>query len=216
MAQQTITLPRTLPLGEIVAVEVDEDEYMRQHAECHCEWVGGVVVKMSPVSLQHDQIIGYLRELLRAYFALNPIGTVIGAPFVLRLAAAESRREPDLQVIFNNNPGQLRDTYMDGPADICIEVVSPGSVAVDYGEKFAEYERGGVGEYWIIDPARQVCHFYRLAESGLYGLHAPDANGIYATPRLPRFQLHVTGLWAEPLPDIVQVVDIVRAMLAGD
>jgi Uma2 family endonuclease len=216
MAQQTITLPRTLPMGEIVAVEVDEDEYMLNHAEHHREWVRGVVVNMSPISLQHDQIIGYLRELLRAYFALSPIGTVIGAPFVLRLAAVESRREPDLQVILNDNPGQLRETYMDGPADICIEVVSPDSVAVDYGEKLAEYERGGVGEYWIIDPARQVCHFYRLAESRLYGLHTPDANGMYTTPRLPRFQLQVAVLWAEPLPHIAQVVDMVRAMLADE
>ena len=43
---------------------------------------------------------------------------------------------------------------MNGAADICIEVISPESVIRDRGEKFEEYERGGVGEYWIFDYLR--------------------------------------------------------------
>jgi Uma2 family endonuclease len=216
MTQQTITIPRTLPAGEIVAAEVSEDDYMQHYAEDHHEWIRGVVVKMSPVSLQHDQIITFLRKLLETYFALRPTGVVVGAPFVMRLAEVTARREPDLQVILNANPGQLRETYMDGPADICIEVVSPGSETVDYGEKLAEYERGAVGEYWLTDPLRRMCHFYRLADSGLYSLYTPDSDGNYTTSRLPGFRLHVPTLWEETLPDIVQVVDIVRAMLKDE
>jgi Uma2 family endonuclease len=212
-AARTITLPRSLPTGEIVAVDVSEAEYMEQYAEAHHEWVRGVVVKMSPISLNHAELVDYLKNLLQAYFSLHPIGKVLGEPFVLRLEAAGSRREPDLQVILQDNLANLKDTYMDGPADLCIEVVSPGSVAVDYGERLAEYEKGGVGEYWIIDPVRRACHFHRLTGEGVYQHHSAGEDGLYTTSRLSGFTLDVPTLWQPELPDYGAVWQMVQAML---
>jgi Uma2 family endonuclease len=151
--------------------------------------------------------------LLDAYFSLNPIGVVIGEPFVMRLETTDSYREPDLQVLLNSNPSKLTDTALLGPADICIEVVSPESVARDYGEKFEEYEKGGVGEYWIIDPARKVCHFYLLLESKLYTVCNPDDRGLYRTPRLPHLAVHVPTLWQERLPDFFAIGQAVQEMI---
>ena len=105
---------------------------------------------------------------------------------------------------------------MNGPADICIEVVSPGSVGTDYGEKLAEYEAGGVREYWIIDPQRKRCLFNRLDEGNLYADAPVDGTGNYRTPLLPQFVLHVPGLWAETLPDYGAVWQAVQSMLAAD
>jgi Uma2 family endonuclease len=168
---------------------------------------------MTPVSLKHDNLTDYLRDLLKAYFALNPIGKVIGAPFVMRLEKPKSRREPDLQVILNDNIGTLKDTYMDGAADICIEVVSSATSSMDYGEKFKEYEEGGISEYWIIDPLREECKFYRLTDKKLYKSYPADDDGHYSTPQLPQFKLHVATLWEDELPNILQVVESVKAML---
>lgn len=218
MTELTIDIPRQLPTGEIVATDVTEADYMALFAESHYEWVDGMVIKMSPITLRHEEIIDFLRNLLQTYFVLKPIGRIVGEPFVMRLTLPDTitRREPDLQIILQTNPGTLHDTYMDGPADICIEVVSPGSVAVDYGSKLAEYEAGGVGEYWILDPQRQVSHFYRLTDANLFQLQAVDASGHYATPKLPRFRLHVPTLWRETLPDIMQSVGLVQAMLSDE
>ena len=213
MVEAKIMMPRTLPAGEIIALDVSEDEYMERYAENFCEWVDGVVIKMSPVSLKHDQLIDYLRDLLKAYFALKPIGQVVGAPFVMRIKEPRSRREPDLQVILKDNPGTLHKTYMDGAADICIEVISPGTESTDYGDKFKEYEEGGVGEYWIIDPIREECHFYRLGEKQLYKSQSIDDEGYYTSPLLPQFKLHIPTLWHEELPNFYQVAETVRAMV---
>jgi Uma2 family endonuclease len=188
------------------------DDYMDQF-EGHYEWVRGYVIKMAPISLGHDKIVGYLRELLRAYFALKPIGTVVGDPFVMRLDATESRRQPDLQIILDSNPGELTETAMHGPADIVIEVASPGSVSIDYGEKFAEYEKGGVREYWLIDPIRNTCRFNRLTDKGVYGDSPVGEDGIYTTLLLPGLRLHIPTLWQETLPDLISVVQSVRDML---
>lgn len=212
----TIEAATTLPSGQIVAVNVSADEYMKQYAETHHEWAEGVVIKMTPVSLDHDALTSYLRMLLAAYFELKSIGRVIGEPFVMQLETIQRFREPDLQVILNSNPGTLTDNAMIGPADICIEVVSPESVARDYGDKFAEYEEAGVREYWIIDPIRQRAQFNRLDEAGVYAAVSPDSSGQYHTPLLPKLILHVPTLWQEKLPGLFAIGQAVQDMLRSE
>lgn len=192
---------------------VSADDYMEYYAHDFYEWAQGELIKMNPVLLPHDLISAHIRQLLTAFFALRPIGRVVGAPFVMRVDATEACREPDLQIILTSNPGQLTESAMIGPADICIEIVSPESVTRDYGEKFAEYERGGVREYWIFDPQRQAALLYRQNDDGLYRLQTPDGDGHYQTPLLPDFVLHVPTLWTDPLPDYFAIADAVRAMV---
>jgi Uma2 family endonuclease len=209
MAAVTASAPAT---EQTAPSPVSAEEYLAHFAEERYEWTKGAIVKMAPISLKHAELVDYLRDVLKAYFALNPIGRVLGEPFVMRLDAVESIREPELQVILHTNPGQLTETAMIGPADICIEVVSQESTARDYGEKFEEYEKVGVGEYWILDPVRHECRFHQLQESKLYSTLYPDADGYYHTPRLPHLALHVPTLWQETLPDIFAIGEAVRAM----
>jgi Uma2 family endonuclease len=202
-------------LGNVIAVNVSVDEYMETYAGEHCEYVEGFVIKMSPGDIRHNDLIYYLHTLLRTYFKFRPLGRVVGQPFVLRLPAFPNRRrEPDLIVVLRSNPNRLTNTYMDGPADICIEVVSNESHDRDYREKFIEYEQGGVPEYWIIDSVLKDTVFYRLNSEGRYVPFTADHQGLYRTPALPGFSLHVPSLWGEEPPDPIAIVDAVRAMLA--
>ncbi|MBI5928966.1 MAG: Uma2 family endonuclease, partial [Chloroflexi bacterium] len=142
----------------------------------------------------------------------NPIGRIFGDPFVQRIDSVPSRRHPDLQVIFHTNPGQLTETEMIGPADLCIEVVSAGNAADDYGDKFLEYEKGGVREYWIIDHRRRTSLFYQLDETGVYQNHPPDVDGYYQTPLLPKLNLHVPILWQDELPGYFAIGRAIQVM----
>jgi Uma2 family endonuclease len=199
--------------GKIVATDVSFEEYLEKYAADFCEWVGGTVEKMSPVHERHDILTQYLLLLGRAYFDLRPIGQIRHAPFVMRLPDIGILREPDIQIILHSNPHPLTTTYMDGPANICIEVVSPESVQRDHGTKFEEYEKGGVPEYWILDPLHTETRFYRLNEDGVYEAHQPDENGYYETPQLPGLRFHVPTLWTDPLPGFYQIAKAVEAML---
>jgi Uma2 family endonuclease len=203
---------------EAIRIEVSSEEYLERYAEQHYEWVKGVAIKMSPVSLRHDVLCSYLRRLLEAYLALNSIGVIHGDPFLMIIESVDCKREPDLQIILKTNPGTLTPTAMLGAADICIEIVSPGSISTDYIEKLEEYEQGGVGEYWIIDPQRRKTRFHRLqsATTNAYAVVTPDADGSYTTPLLPRFKLHVPTLWQDPLPDFYTVAQTVQAMWQGE
>jgi Uma2 family endonuclease len=207
---------QTSPHDVIVVQGVTESDYMAQYAGEFYEWVQGDAVKMSPVSGRHDDISGYLRELFRAYFYLRPMGKVRSAPFVMRLEDVGTRREPDLQILVGDSLQRLTDTYTDGPANIAIEIVSVGTAKTDYGDKLEEYERGGVTEYWIIDPIRQETIFRRLSDNLLYSTVLPIDSGHYQTPLLPDFRLHVPTLWADELPGLGDVLSGVQEMLDQD
>jgi Uma2 family endonuclease len=200
---------------EILATEVSFEDFLEKFAGIHCELVGGVVYKMSPAGLQHNDIQNYGYMVFSAYFELKPIGRIISQPFTLKLPNVEAKREPDLLVVLNSNPYTLHETYMDGPPDICIEIVSPDSVERDRGTKFKEYEMGGVPEYWILDPIRREPLFYRLNEEGLYGRQPLDSEGNYRTPLLPDFFFNVSVLWKTPLPGLFAIGDMIKTMLAN-
>jgi Uma2 family endonuclease len=125
-------------------------------------------------------------------------------------------REPDLMIIMNDNPHPRTRLYLDGPADIVSEIVSPGSERTDLGDKFVEYEAAGVREYWIVDHVRRRTYFYRLDDEGHFILHLEDADGVYITPLLPKFKLHVPTLWQETLPDYFAIGDLVKRTWEGE
>ncbi len=201
-------------IGEIVATNVSLDDYMEHYAKQHCEWVEGLVIRMAATTLKHDDLGYYLRQFFTAYFELRPIGQVRSEPFVMRLPAFPNRRrEPDLMVILKTNPYELKKTYLNGPADICIEIVSEESVERDHGDKFREYEQGGVPEYWIVDPLHHESRFYRLNEAGSYVRQNEDADGNYRTSLLPGLVLKVPTLWQDDLPGPAATARAVTAML---
>ena len=45
---------------------------------------------------------------------------------------------------------RVHRTYLDGPADLVVEIVSPESAGRDRGEKYYEYEAAGIPEYWLL------------------------------------------------------------------
>lgn len=195
---------------EVVATDVTFDDYLEHYAHDHCEWVDGTVVKLMPIEARHDDLYSYLRKLFEAYFDFNPIAFVRAEPWVMKLPTRG--RERDLMIIMNDNPHHIYNTYIDGPADIVVEIISPGSEVTDMGDKFIEYEQGGVQEYWMVDHRRKRTYFYRRDEEGLFILQSEDDGGNYTTPLLPKFNLHVPTLWQEKLPNIFEVGETVRRM----
>ena len=164
------------------------------------EWVDGVVVMTSPASLRHQLIASFLTELLGTYARLHELGRVISAPFQMKLANAG--REPDVLFIASAHLDRLKQTYLDGPADLVIEILSPESAGRDRGDKFYEYEQAGIPEYWLIDPLTNRAEFYVRDAQGLYAAQLLDQDGRYSSSALPNFWLHVAWLWQDQLPNV--------------
>jgi Uma2 family endonuclease len=87
-----------------------------------------------------------------------------------------------------------------------VEIVSPESRTRDRKKKFAEYEQGGVREYWVIDYLRNEALFYLLDEGGSYHAAPIDEDGIFRSRVLEGLWLRVDWLWQEPLPTLMDVL----------
>ncbi len=160
----------------------------------------------SPASTQHQLLNDFLLKVVGTYVEARNLGIVLSAPFQMRLPA--SGREPDLLFVATEHVERLKATHLDGPADLVVEIVSPESAGHDRGEKFYEYARGGVPEYWLIDPQMKWADFYQL-EGDKYRVAFNGEEGEYHSAVLPGFWLRVEWLWQSPLPP---VLDVLREM----
>lgn len=172
----------------------------------HVEWVKGEVVAMSPVSNRHQDVAGFLLSLLRFYVEARQLGQVRSEPYQMKPGPTLPGRAPDIFFVADAHLSWMRNTYLDGPADLAVEIISPESRAHDRGDKFYEYEQGGVPEYWLVDPVREQAEFYQRGANGFYLPIAPDAQGRYYSAVLPGLWLEAGWLWQTPLPPLLDVL----------
>ncbi len=167
------------------------------------EWVDGEVIMASPASNQHQDLARFLTAVLSGFVEAHDLGIIRPAPLQMKLE--RSGREPDLLFVATSHLDRLQKTYLDGPADLVVEIVSPESAGRDRGDKFYEYAQGGVPEYWLIDPQAEWVEFY-LLEGARYRLAFSGQAGDYRAQVLPDFWLRVEWLWQQPLPLVDEVL----------
>lgn len=167
------------------------------------EWVHGEALIYMPPSYQHQRMLSFFDEQLQAFIRFFNLGTLLLAPFEVKLWPDGPSREPDLLFISHDNLTKLTAKRFEGGPDLVIEIVSPTSVTEDRVYKFTEYERAGVREYWIIDsrPHQQQADFYVLGTEQIYQPAPVDDQGIYRSSVIPDFWLNLEWLWQDPLPD---------------
>jgi Uma2 family endonuclease len=166
------------------------------------EWVDGEVVFMSPVAAAHQELVLFLAQTLGLHVRIHGLGRLLLAPYPMKLEAARRGREPDLFFVAKEREHLIERTYLNGPADLVVEIVSPESIGRDRGEKFAEYEQAGIKEYWLIDPDRQAAEFYELGADGRYRAAATETDGIYRSQVINGFFIRIAWLWQTPSPTL--------------
>ncbi|MFN3476202.1 MAG: Uma2 family endonuclease [Candidatus Methylomirabilales bacterium] len=203
--------PRAVPTGtnsyEEILAWLDEDTW--------AEWVNGEVVMLSPASDRHQDLVRFLTAVLSVFTEVRRLGMIRPAPFLMKTGPELPGREPDLLFVAASHLDRLKETYLDGPADVVVEIASPESGARDRGEKFYEYETGGVQEYWLIDSERGWAEFYRLGPEGRYRPIFAGREGLYRSEAIPDFWLRVEWLFQEPLPWPVRIVGEIAGVDPG-
>ena len=206
MATATLEKPVAAENGRVVASGISFDEFVSspEFQGRRVEWVEGEVIEKMSVSLTHSLLVVFLTKLLGLITELNSGGHVMADQFLMRLEDQKRGREPDIIYVAPENESRLLANYLDGPADIAIEVISRGSEAVDRGDKFEEYEAGGVREFWLLDPQRREALFYIRDDNGLFRPGIVQ-DGVYQSAVLPIVRLRVEWLWEQP-----PIMDILR------
>ena len=206
MAQELKTQTPTPPVTPTPPPRMTYEEFLEWGDGIRAEWVDGEVIVMSPASNPHQSLMVFLGALLLHFVEANQLGRIFLPPFQMKLSTRPSGREPDLLFISKAKLSNLKQNYLDGPADMVVEIVSPDSQARDRGDKFYEYEEAGIPEYWILDQSRRRAEFYQFEGERTYKLIDPDENGVYRSKVLEGLWLKVDWLWQDPLPTLMSVL----------
>jgi len=111
---------------------------------------GDLYMTPAPVT-RHQIIVGRLIHLLLSYLETHPNGTALTAPCDVLLSDTDIV-QPDLLYVHNNSKAHVTEQNVQGPPDVVVEILSPGTAARDRDLKRKRYERFGVQEYWLVDP----------------------------------------------------------------
>jgi Uma2 family endonuclease len=104
-------------------------------------------------------------------------------------------RRPDLIYFSRARVHLIGKKAMEGPPDLCVEIISPSSSKIDRRDKFKQYEKGGVLHYWILDPATKTIEGYKLVR-GKYKLMGKGKNDdIVTLPPFPELEIPLDELW---------------------
>lgn len=204
MAHETDSEPGAVTLR---SERMTYEEFLKWADEdTHAEWVDGEVIELSPATEWHQDLGSFLTSLFRLFVENRQTGKVLPAPFQMKAAPELPGREPDILYIAQEHLDRLRETYLEGPADLVVEIVSPDSRSRDRGDKYYEYERGGVREYWLIDPRRKQAEFNLLGEDGIYRPVIVGEEGVYRSVVLDGLWLKLEWLWQKPLPPLLGIL----------
>ena len=121
---------------------------------------------------------------------LSPLDTVLSPWDVV---------EPDLLFVAADQLAILTEPNIQGAPALVIEILSPGTRRRDLGIKRQLFDRGGVREYWVIDPRGNEVTVYQRAVDSSFPEVAQmneDADATLTTPLLPGLRLSLTKLFA--------------------
>jgi Uma2 family endonuclease len=141
---------------------------------------GRLIISPAPTT-QHQQIISKLHLLIGNFVLLNNLGEAVTSPVDVRLWKGNIR-QPDIVFMSNKHRKRITRRYF-GVPDLVMEILSKGTAKVDKEEKFQEYERAEVLEYWIVDPFKKGITVYTL-ENGIYVLFGKWGIGEIAKSKL--------------------------------
>src|SRR5690242_64027 len=109
---------------------------------------GEIAVSPSPMPA-HGYCVFRLAMILGRHIDKKKLGRLY--PDIDTIFGEYDVRRPDLLFFSKARLHLIGEKAMEGPPDLCIEVLSPSSRKIDRRDKFEQYAKGRVPFYWILD-----------------------------------------------------------------
>jgi Uma2 family endonuclease len=114
------------------------------------EIVDGEIFMTPAPSIRHQDISSRLHSRLGPFLESSGAGRLFAAPTGVRFSD-DVVVQPDLLVVLAEHRSRIAEQVIDGPPDLVVEILSPGTARRDLVAKRELYARFGVPEYWIVD-----------------------------------------------------------------
>jgi Uma2 family endonuclease len=167
------------------------------------ELIDGVAWNMSPApNRRHQGLLGELYAQVVNGVKATACRLYL-APFDVLLPDSADQREDDVACVVQPDltgicdASRLTPRGCFGAPDWVVEIISPWTMKKDLHEKFVLYERNGIREYWLIDPASRTLQVYRMGPAGRYGeAEILEENAEIACPLGDGIVVHLAELFA--------------------
>ncbi len=184
MARPSSERTKWAPVGELFPPQgqwTEEDYFSLPDTNRYVELSEGQLIMPPHPTFSHQEALKRLFLRLNAFVEARGLGIVEVAPLPVRLWPGKIR-EPDIFFIAKEHVDRIGERVC-GVPDLVVEVTSPSTARTDRMEKFQEYARAGVSEYWIVDPDARTVEVYVLRE-GAYLLRGKWGVGEVASSEL--------------------------------
>jgi Uma2 family endonuclease len=169
-----------------------EEEYLALDYNRLLEYSDGFLEVLPMPTIFHQLILKFLCWELDVFVTTRKLGTVVPAPYAVRLRRGKER-EPDIMFIKSEHESGIGKDYCT-KADLVIEIVSESNRRHDLVTKRGEYADAGIPEYWIVDPEEETITVIVLKpRRKTYVEHGVYSKGERAESKLlPGFGVDVT------------------------
>jgi Uma2 family endonuclease len=167
---QTVKIDRT-------KVWTLDDYLMLGEMNTPCQLINGELILSPSPTPYHQTILSNLNDLLKTE-AKKTGGIVFFAPMDLHI----DRRnvfQPDLIYISKENKHIITQRAIEGVPDLVVEIISPSNIFSDRYTKKRVYQKIGIGEYWIVDPANRTLEIFLSSQAD------PDVPHLYVVGEGP-------------------------------
>jgi Uma2 family endonuclease len=183
------------------------DEFMEWYPDSplRYELHKGVIIEVPPPTGKHESIVGFLT--IQIAFQLLQMGLPYRIPKTafVKTPGNKSAYSPDILV--QNHANIANEPLWDKQSTLCEPASVPLAVEVvssnwqdDYYDKFGDYEKMGIPEYWIVDFAalggrkfignpKIATIFVCLLVDGEYQMTPFRDNDLIISPTFPQFNL---------------------------
>lgn len=167
------------------------------------EVLDGVLIKEPSPSVIHQLVSRRLNSILDSYFLdHDPQGLLLYAPMDITFGE-NTVVQPDLLYVSSAKTKLVRKQRIDGPPDLVVEILSPGSKRKDRLHKLNICLRAGVNHFWLVDPEEKTMECFMLSDGNYFLATSGLDSDLVKPPGFQDLVINLSLLWEgiETIPD---------------
>jgi Uma2 family endonuclease len=159
------------------------------------EVLDGMLIKEPSPSVIHQRVSRRLQRILEDYFgACDPEGEIFNAPLDVTFHDV-TVVQPDLFYVSGEQKLIVKDTRIDGPPALVVEVLSPSSNRKDRLQKLRIYQEAKVRHYWLVNPEEKTLECFSLRDGDYTLVTAGMDEEVVEHPEFAELSIPLKALW---------------------
>jgi len=150
---------------------------------------GELLMSPSP-NTKHQIVLLKLARILSEFVEKNSLGQILIAPYDVVLSKYDVV-QPDIIFISSKNIKIIKPTHLEGPPDLVVEIISPGSTQRDRIIKRKIYALHGVKEYWLVHPEKEQAQVLRLEKGDFKRIAELTVEDVLTSPLLSGLEIRL-------------------------